>query len=201
MVRSAEEFGGAFREYAGRKFLTAARERLKSSWEFVEGRLIDLVYSRSEGVLLARRMANRPVTPTSRILGLVEDLSPAERVLKDLPHFYVNLFSGKSSIGTEFWVPRPEAEEAFARAYERHKRGHHGSIVVLGERNGGKTAFCRQMGSSLFPHGSVFHVFPPREGSVDPELFARTLRRSTGISGTPVEILRDTAAQHCSLPP
>jgi len=190
VVQSAEEFGGALREYAGRKVLTVAGEGLKQAWKFVEGWVIDLVYSRSEGVLLARRMAHPPVTPTSRILSLVEELTPGERVLNELPHFYINLFSGKSSISREFWVPRADAEAAFARAHERHKRGHHGSIVVLSERNGGKTAFCRQMGATLFARESVFHVFPPREGSVDPELFARVLKRATGFGGAPPDILR-----------
>jgi hypothetical protein len=141
-------------------------------------------------MLLARRMAHPPVTPTSRILGLIEEVTPSNDVMRELPHFYVNLFSGKSSIGTEFWVERTAAEAAFARAHERHRRGRHGAVVVLAERNGGKTAFCRQMGSTLFARESVFHVFPPREGSVDPDLFAQTLKRTTGVAGTALEILR-----------
>ncbi|MGB2958369.1 MAG: hypothetical protein WBD30_05740, partial [Bacteroidota bacterium] len=72
----------------------------------------------------------------------------------------------------------------------RYRSGSRGAVLLLGERNSGKTALCRRVGVQHFRKGSVFHVFPPRDGSVDCADFDRALGHATGGRGTSGTILR-----------
>jgi len=75
------------------------------------------------------------------------------------------------------------------QAVEHYKNGHKGGILVLGERDTGKTAFCKQITANLFPKNNIVHIFAPNEGSTSSEDLARTLGQATGIRGTSQEIL------------
>jgi hypothetical protein len=190
IVGSAADFTNAYRDYRSERVFSRFGAVIRRGWEHVEERLIRLIYSRSEGMLLARRITRPAPSTASGILRLAHTLAPSRDVLKALPQFYINLFSGRSSIGGDFWVPRQREEKAFEEAVRRYRSGSRGAILLLGERNSGKTALCRRVGVQHFRKGSVFHVFPPRDGSVDCADFDRALGQATGARGTSGSILR-----------
>ncbi|MGB6647762.1 MAG: ATP-binding protein, partial [Bacteroidota bacterium] len=190
IVGSAADFTNAYRDYRSKRVFSRFGALIRRGWEYVEERLIRLIYSRSEGMLLARRITRPAPSTASDILTLAHTLTPSPDVLKALPQFYINLFSGRSSIGGDFWVPRQREEKAFEDAVRRYRSGSRGAVLLLGERNSGKTALCRRVGVQHFRKGSVFHVFPPRDGSVDCADFDRALGQATGGRGTSGTILR-----------
>ncbi len=190
VVRSALQFNDVLRDYKTGKVISTFGRLRDRAEEFVQKQIARLVYSRREGVLLAQKLSAKPQgLDSSRILDLLDELSPDPDVLKDLPQFYINLFSGRSSIGAEFWIRREKEEEEFATALRRHRAGVHGGILILAERNAGKTAFARYNGARHFKKSSVYHLFPPREGSVDPGVLARTLGKATGLTGSAEDII------------
>ncbi|MBS0001430.1 MAG: hypothetical protein KFF73_20760, partial [Cyclobacteriaceae bacterium] len=99
------------------------------------------------------------------------------------PPFYVSLFNGKSSIGEDFWIERKEEEMKFKRALERYQKGHRGGIMFLGERNMGKTAFCKYLSQVYLKNQPVYSIFPPLSGSILENDFSDILSKATQQQG------------------
>lgn len=123
------------------------------------------------------------------MLDLKEKVNPEKSVLSVLPHYYVTLFNGKSSIGRDFWVDRPVEEDIFKKALKRYKEGYRGGILVIGGHNSGKTTFCRQMSLDHFKNQFVYHVFPPVQGSSDPADFHKAIAKATQKRGEAIQVL------------
>jgi amino acid transporter len=143
-----------------------------------------LLYSRSEGVLLAKQLMDHKdqSSKNERILDLVEKVSPSSEVLKALPHYYKNLFSGRSSIVDDFWISKDIEEAQFEKAISRFKSGVKGGIMLLGERNAGKTALSRYVTKTYFNEDKIHHIFPMPGGSVSREDFRIQLMKSTSLT-------------------
>jgi predicted ATPase len=94
---------------------------------------------------------------------------------------------GKSNIGKDFWIKRSAEEATFKKAMDRHKQGFGGGILVLGERNGGKTALSKE----IFQNSktTTYSVFPPTQGNASVEAFNHALSKATLLSGDSEQIL------------
>ncbi|WP_020530625.1 amino acid permease [Flexithrix dorotheae] len=190
IVESAGEFVQFLRDYQSKRVLSkfgAFREEIK---ETIRNFSAKLLYSRSGGILLAKKLIEdeqlRPLN--GKILDLVEVVSPDAEVLANLPHYYKNLFSGRSSISDDFWISRKKEEELLKKSFNRLQRGVPGGVLLLGERNSGKTAFCRHISTKLFKKEKTFHIFPPKSGSVHSKDFVNTIQEVTQIDG-PLELI------------
>jgi len=149
-----------------------------------------LLYSRSEGMLFAKQLIDDGglVSNNEKILDIVDKLSPNPDVMKTLPHYYKNLFSGRSSIVDDFWISRTMEEAQFDKAIHRFRSGAKGGIMLLGERNAGKTALARYVVKTHFKEDKIYHIFALPGGSVDKEAFRIQLMKSTGLTGSIGEI-------------
>lgn len=188
---SAGDFGYGLKSLHGRRLaglLTTARTALAKWTSAVISRLL---YVRSEGVLFARKLSNdRPVTSLpGRMLDLKQLVCPSPEVMQTLPGYYISLFNGRSSIGKDFWVVREREEEAFKTALVRYKAGYHGGILIIGERNEGKTAFARHAVGRHASDKHFYSLFPPLQGTINEDEFLRCLQRATGLSGSVSEIM------------
>jgi amino acid transporter len=193
--KSSGELSEILREYAGQKVFTTFGRWRNTALRFLEQRIIQILYSKSESVLLARKLKTRDTTASENasVLDLVQAVNPKRTVLQSLPRFYLNLFSIRSSIGSEFFIERDEDEGQMRQAVNHYKNGYKGGILILGERNAGKTAFCKQIAAKLFPKNNIIHIFAPNEGSARVEDLSRILEQATGFQGTPAEIIASLA--------
>ena len=193
--KSSGELAEILREYAGQKVFSTFGHWRNRTLHFLEQRIIRILYSRSESVLLARKLKTRDTTASENasVLDLVQTVNPKKTVLQSLPRFYVNLFSNRSSIGSEFFIERHEDEARMRQAVNHYKNGYKGGILILGERNAGKTAFCKQIVGKLFPKNNIIHIFAPNEGSARVEDLSRILEQTTGFQGTAAEIVASLA--------
>jgi GTPase SAR1 family protein len=106
-----------------------------------------------------------------------------------LPQFYKNLFSGRSSISEDFWIKRERDEDLFRKGVRRYNSGSQGGIMVIGDRNSGKTAFCRYITERLFKKEKIHHIFPLQTGSVKVSDFEDELRKITSTAGEIKDIM------------
>ncbi len=151
---------------------------------------VSILYSQSKGVLLAERLTAADKTSFSQnLLNTLDHVTPDQSVMQKLPHYYTMLFSGRSSISDNFWVTRVEEESELRSALNRYQSGMPGLMVVLGERNAGKTALCKYFCEKNFSDERVYHVFSRDAGSADPEQFSMALQKATRIEGNPDEVL------------
>ncbi len=148
-------------------------------------------YSRSEWILLAKKIleSDQNSTVNQKILDIIEPISPKSKVINDLPQFYKNLFSGRSIISEDFWISREREENMFRTGVSRNSTGHHGGIMIIGDRNSGKTAFCRYITGRLFKKEKIYHLFPIYTGSVKVSDFLSEFSKVTTVHGSLHEIM------------
>ncbi len=188
---SAREFSFLIRDYQSKRVINKFEGAVQHVGRFFKGNWVKLLYSKSEGILLAQRLADSDKAKTigEKVLDIVDQVTPDFTLLDRLPHFYKNLFSGRSSIGESFWIKRPGEWELLKKALQRYQSGYHGALLILGERNSGKTAFCNQFSKKKFSADKVYQLFPPPTGSSKAEDFVRELSKTTSLSGSLEEIM------------
>jgi hypothetical protein len=183
-LETAKEFSHFLFKYQSKKTLSRVSTYKGKLQHTFKHQFARLIYSKSEGILLARKFTeSQHASLTSRILDLVEAVSPRREVLEQLPNYYKNLFSGRSSIGQDFWIYRKDQEMELQKAVNRFFGGSGGGIALLGERNSGKTSFCRYVAGKYFPTENIYQVYPPRYGSANVADLESEFRKSGIISG------------------
>jgi amino acid transporter len=190
IIESAKAFTTQLRDYQSRRIKDILGLRTKALNTAIMKQLAKVWYSKSEGVLLAKKLteAERYKSQNEKILDIVEAVTPSPSVMNSMPHYYKSLFSGRSNITDEFWVEMKREEAGFKKAIDRYNEGVKGAILVTGERNCGKTNLCQHVLRKHFGSKRVFHVFPPVEGSTNLHTFERELGKVTGISRGKSEI-------------
>jgi len=164
------------------------KSRVNLSYQYLMSNLTRktawLLYSKSEGVLFAKHFIDKKenLSKNETILDFIERLTPKPELLRILPAHYTNLFSGKSSIVDDFWIPRPVEESRFKKAISRFHQGIKGGIMLIGERNSGKTALSKYITKMYFREDKIHHVFPLKGGSISKEDFKRQLQNTIGIN-------------------
>lgn len=184
MVATTVDFGYVSRDARKVKVISRLGRLGETIRKFFVEKFLILIYSRSEGIRIARQIAasDEAGSITERALDLVGRVTPDPKIINALPHYYLNLFSGRSTIGENFWVIRDSEEKIIARAVEHYLEGHHGGIMVAGERNSGKTALCKRIVEKHFSDNKRFHLFASGDGSAKPDDFIAKLGEATGVS-------------------
>jgi len=172
---------------------TAFGQAARGIGELFRGAVVGLVYRRSRGVLLARRLkpgVRAGDAVVDRALELTRACTPAPELLGELPFYYRQLFLGRSASDHTFWVGREGELARAARAVENHRAGYSGALVVVGDGGSGKSALAQLVVRSHFDHERIFKLVPPAGGSIDPEVFAERVQDALQVRGTLEEVLR-----------
>lgn len=133
-------------------------------------------------MLFAQKLSKSLLDKETRIenlLGFKEEVSPKTSVLKKLPDYYQQLFLRKQFYLNEFWVGREEEMDEFISSYQNWMSGYGGGILLLGERNSGKSFFSNYMSQQLDIKGDVYFINPPYTGSVDVNELLRNFQNAT----------------------
>ncbi|MFO7256854.1 MAG: hypothetical protein DIU61_004105 [Bacteroidota bacterium] len=183
MVATSVEFGYISRDARQKKVISRIGNLGQAIRKFFVDKILILIYSRSEGIRIARQIASRndSGSVTDRVLEVISQVTPDPKIISALPHYYLNLFSGRSNIGEAFWIVRESDDRIIAQKVHQYLGGRHGGILITGERNAGKTAICRRIAEKHFAHSKQFHLFPPADGSARPEDFLAKLQETTGV--------------------
>jgi len=166
---------------------------LKRAAERTRSAVVGLVYHRTHGVLLARRL--RPKvrasdTVVDRGRAFVAACTPREEVVAKLPFYYRQLFLGRSANDSAFWVAQREAAAVAERALARHREGVAGALVVVGDVATGRSSLTQTITRERFAPERVFRVRPRPGGSIDPEVFRRQGEEDLGLRGEWGDMLR-----------
>jgi amino acid transporter len=184
LLNTSANFSRSLLDYQGQQVKSGVLQLSRRIREFSTTQLSRLLYSRSKGLIFAKKLTREPrASVTSRLLDYKEHVSPEAKVLKALPGYYVSLFSGRSTIDKGFWIKRPADEALFKKAIHRYRDGFSGGILITGQRNSGKTTFSRFQALKYYKSNRCFQVFPKPEGSIDLDDFKKALNSATGIRG------------------
>ncbi len=188
---SAEDYSSGLRIYQSQQVLSGAEALVEKVKQTVQKSVTRLLYRRSEAVLYANQLSKtkKQSSANSMLLDLKEELSPPKKGIEPLPQYYVSLFNGKSNISKDFWIGRPVEEATFKKAVMRHRSGYAGGILLLGDRNSGKTAFSKHIAQQIFKSSTVYHIFPPIPGTTAVEGFEKSLSKALQKRGTAQQML------------
>lgn len=183
LIESSKALTVQLRDYKSRRIRDIIGYRLKAINTSIMKQLARIWYTKSEGVLLAKRLieTEKNKSRNEKILDIIEHVSPSAKVMNTAPHYYKSLFSGRSNISEELWVGMIREQAAFTKAIERYHSGIKGGIIVTGERNCGKTNLCQIVLKKQFKVNQIFHIFPPVDGSLQAKDFEHELSKATGI--------------------
>lgn len=164
----------------------------------VSNQLNKLWYNQSSGLLLAQKLSKSILDKETRVetlLSLKEEVSPKDSVLKKLPDYYQQLFLRKQFYLNEFWVGREEEIREFNKAHEQWNAGFAGGIIILGERNSGKSFFANYMVQQMDIKGEVYFINPPYTGSIEVNELLRNIQNVTENNGSLARIMNEIPAK------
>ena len=183
------------RVLSGKKAVSGAQSALLRVSEEIRTAFVQLLYRRSAGIVLAKRLekaGDNGGSAVDRVLAMVDAASPTPHVVTSLPSYYRQLFLGQSTINETFWVGRGRELRQARDAIEFHRRGTPGAILVVGERGIGKSALCQRIATRLTDGVQVYWVQPPPGGSADPADLRAALGRAVGAEGSAARVIRTT---------
>ncbi|WP_346855376.1 amino acid permease [uncultured Draconibacterium sp.] len=193
IIDSAKKIASLLRNEKSKKFSMGYVKRLKAIQKSINNTIVNLLYGSTDSILQAKQILNKKTdtnTSVAQILDILEKVKPNGKVLTQIPVFYRTLFSSKSLINDDFWVPMEKELARIKDAVVRHKNGYGGAIAIIGNHGCGKTALTRYSTKHLFKSDRVFTIVAPTTGSVQMKDWELCLQKSIGITGDSFEIFR-----------
>jgi len=188
---SAKDFVTGLRNYQSKQVLSLVNSFRADIEDFFQQIITRLFYSRSRGILFAKKLNKSSAlrSTNSSLLDLKEQVNIQTSLVNTIPPYYHTLFSNKSNINKDFWVSRKSEEAVFEKAIARYNTGYYGAILLLGERNAGKTAFCKYILDHYKKKNQTYTIFPPTKGITSVNGFTQALRKATMKKGDAAQIL------------
>ena len=160
----------ALRESIGRRGTAASGRRSlgASARDALTTTMSKLLYRRSHGVLLARKLSDGGVRSAvqSDLRQLVRQATPKQAVVDALPPFYRQLFLGRGAPGGPFRVHRTSQASGL--------ESQPGMFLVLGEPGSGKTSVIQRVAAAVSAPRMDW-VQSPAGGSKSVRAFDRAL--------------------------
>jgi hypothetical protein len=194
IIESQHKISTLLRERKGKKFslvFTRNWEQLKSG---INSLIVSLLYSSSGGMIQAKKYLNKnkdKITGIHQILDFTEKEMPDQKVFPQIPVFYRTLFNSKSLINNDFWVPMEHETNLVKNAWQRHKNGLGGAVLITGVHGSGKTALSRYCANHFFKKDRIFTISAPLAGSVDINDWLAEIRNVIGEGNDSSEIFRN----------
>lgn len=197
-IRNIEKLKNYIRTESTKQWFSSILTFKDNFHHSVSNQLNKLWYNQSSGLLLAQKISKSILDNETRVetlLSFKEEVSPKASVLKKLPDYYQQLFLRKQFYLNEFWVGREEEMSEFVKAYEQWNAGYAGGLLILGERNSGKSFFANYMVQQLDIKGEVYFINPPYTGSVEVNELLRNIQNATENSGSLARIMNEIPAK------
>ncbi|MBV1862725.1 MAG: ATP-binding protein, partial [Nannocystaceae bacterium] len=193
LTNRSDSLSHYIRSRESHKAVSRVRRVVSRAAGYARQTFVALLYRRSTGVLLARRLRRTATgtgaTVVDRIAELAQSLTPRRDLLRALPFYYRQLFSGQATISETFWVGRQAELARIKAAIKRHENGGQGALFIVGETGAGKTALCHVLTTKFLARRKVFRVSPPPGGAIEPAALRLALEAEVGDRGKPDELL------------
>lgn len=161
--------------------------------KYIDKQLEQFWYRQSDAILLANSLTadkEEFIAPISRLIKLTGELSVKPGIKQNLPFYYIHLFLNKEFFNTDFWFGRENELNKAENAWNNFQLGVSGALMILGERNSGKSFFIHKFISSRIKEVKVVFVKAHLEGQANLKSFNAALHKATGISGDSDKIFK-----------
>ncbi|MEZ4267629.1 MAG: hypothetical protein R3F39_14720 [Myxococcota bacterium] len=186
LTGSAEEIERFVRQKSNERAISWAARALDRVNLVTREGLARLVYERSRGVLLARRLA-RPHAESGaieRVVTLVAACEPRPEIEANLSVHYAQLFSGGHAAYRAYRVSRDAEMAAADRAVSRRRAGRGGALIVTGGARSGITSLALSILERHAERDRTVRINPPEAGSPSPDELEMAIARAVGQRGS-----------------
>jgi len=187
ILKASSELGQSIRHTEGRKVLSGISEFSGKISKTFQDIIVNLIYGKSKSRLFARRQKNyleKDISAIDPVLRLVNSISPNQTAYSLIPYYYKKLFRGTSRVSSDFRVGMKNEFAKAAAAIHNYKAGYLGGLLILGDRNSGKTTLSRMVASKYFKSDRIFTIQSPKENAAQLEMFEEMLKKSTNNQGS-----------------
>jgi amino acid transporter len=156
--------------------------------KFVNRQVVGVLYSQSEGLLLAQKLTNfekEYKLSNQSVQEMLVSLAGDAEVLKKVPFYYANLFSGSTTLNEDLWIERPAEQRIAQQVVSRYNAGYSGALLITGDRNSGKTTLSKYIAKKYFPKHRVISVKAPLGGSSSISELMLGLQKALGTQANP----------------
>lgn len=179
-------------------FFLQFENQLQKINSFFNNQLVRILYSKSEGIMLAQKFTSfekEYKISNQSIQEMLVTLSGDKDTIKNIPFYYASLFSGSTTLSKDLWVVRSK-EEAEAQAItNRFKNGYSGALLITGDRNSGKSTLSKFIAKTYFADYEVNILKPTKCGSISIDDFYSALKRALNIETDPLAHLNSSIAK------
>lgn len=191
IIQAEKNISTLLREHKGKKFSIGFLDKIKSLKGEVNDLVVYILYRSSGEIIQAKKYLsanNESRVGVRQILDVAEKEKPEQKVFSQIPVFYRTLFSSKSLINDDLWVPMEKETAAVKSAIQRHKNGSGGAVLITGVHGSGKTALTRYCLNHYFKKDHVYTINAPVGGTVNIEDWLSELRLVVGKGDSSSEI-------------
>ncbi len=145
--------------------------------------MVKAIYTKSEGVVLARKLTTfekQHKISSQAVHEIIEALSPQKKILKQIPFYYLSLFSGSSTINKDLWVGMKKQLQEAEKALARFENGYPGGLLITGERDSGKSSFSKIIVKQFMPGYQKHIIKAPKGEKPDNKSWDNALKKSFG---------------------
>lgn len=196
-IRSIQDLKQYIKIAQTERWFSQLTQYTKTMNQWLSHQMNNLWYNQSSGLLLAKKLSKAVLEHETRVetlLNFKDTVSPSAKVMKKMPDYYKQLFLRKQFYLNEFWVGRDEEINAFYSGLEKWKLGHSGGIMILGERNSGKSFFANYIDQLIEVEGDSFYINPPYTGSVVVSDLLQSFQTVTETQGSFAKIFNEIPA-------
>lgn len=178
LIKSSLNLGTQVREVSSKKITSKIITSKNKVAKKINDLFVRLLYKKSEGLLFAQKIYRgiEKEAQISDVIKFTESLAPNKKILNQIPFYHRKLFSGKATASKELWVGRNKEISECNKAVQRFKLGSKGGLLIVGERNLGKSSLSTFIAEKNFGLGNFFFLNPEHGGSIDLELFNSKLQ-------------------------
>jgi len=164
----------------------------------LKDKFISLVYLTSSSTLAAQDFIQGDTQSLFQsVKKEIERISPIPSVINKLPYYYKQLFINKQQYLSEFWVGRETVMKSFLNILEEDQSVSKSVVLLLGDRNSGKSFWLNQASSLVQPKTNIIVIQPTFNQTVDVKSFNSNIRKATGSAGTIEAVFENLKAGTC----
>jgi len=177
------------REKGSGRLSRAVQLQVTQVKEFVQNNMVNLLYSKSEGIVWASRFEKSQTGKLSNrdMLSFIEAINPNHSIMKELPYYYATLFSGFSGTSDDFWVGMSEQIHEGNQAIGRFKSGVPGALIITGERSSGKSSLSKYLARKHFSSDNIHILKAPKFCNANAQLFRESLAKALQVNAQNLE--------------
>ena len=198
ILKASTELGHLIRHKEGKKVLSGISELSDKVSKTFQDIAVNLIYGKSKGRLFARRqkaVEEKDISVIDPVLWLVNAISPNPAVYSTIPYYYKKLFSGSSRVSSDFQVGMKIELAKAASAVQNYKAGYSGGILIIGERNSGKTTLTGMIASKYFKPDRIFTIKTSNSNTSRLDVFGKAVKKSINNLGSIEKIFASVPQQ------